>query len=168
MKEQFSVKQLCIIGVMSAIVFLMTFIPKVPIPLGYAHLGDGAIFIVAYLVGKKEGMFAAAIGSALADLIGGFPIWILPTFFIKLIMAYIFYQLKGNNTLKNTMAMVAAIIFMTIGYTLSGAVLYDSLEAGFASTPGLLTKGIVNIILAVIVISFVDKKRRKNGNYAHL
>ena len=92
MNLKLSAKQLCLTGVMAALVFLMTFIPKVPIPLGYAHLGDGMIFIAAYIIGKKEGMIAAAIGSALADLIGGFPIWILPTFIIKLVMAYIFCE----------------------------------------------------------------------------
>ncbi|MDY3739687.1 MAG: ECF transporter S component [Selenomonadaceae bacterium] len=157
MNLKLSAKQLCLTGVMAALVFLMTFIPKVPIPLGYAHLGDGMIFIAAYIIGKKEGMIAAAIGSALADLIGGFPIWILPTFIIKLVMAYIFCELSGDSMVKNVFAMSVAVLFMATGYTVTGAILFDSLEAGLASAPGLLIKGGINIIMATAVIACVKK-----------
>lgn len=157
MNLKFTTKQLCITGIMAAFVFLMTFVPKVPIPLGYAHLGDGMIFIAAYIVGKKEGMIAAAIGSALADLIGGFPIWILPTFIIKMVMAYIFCELSGDSMVKNIFAMSVAVLFMAAGYTVAGAALYGSLEAGLASTPSLLIKGGINIVMAVVVIACVKK-----------
>lgn len=157
MDLKLTTKQLTITGIMAALVFLMTFIPKVPIPLGYAHLGDGMIFIAAYLIGKKEGMLAAAIGSALADLIGGFPIWIMPTIFIKLGMAYIFYELKGDSMVKNVFAMIAAVLFMAAGYTVTGGILFGSLEAGLASTPGLLIKGGINIIMAAVVIACLKK-----------
>lgn len=150
-------KQLTITGIMAALIFLMTFVPKVPIPLGYAHLGDGMIFIAAYLIGKKEGMIAAAVGSALADLISGFPIWILPTFLIKLIMAYIFCTLSGENIAKNIFAMMVAVLFMAVGYTLAGAFLYGSLEVGLSSTPSLLIKGAINIVMATAIIACVKK-----------
>ncbi len=37
-----STKTLCLTAVLAAFVFIMTFVPKIPIPLGYAHLGDAA------------------------------------------------------------------------------------------------------------------------------
>ena len=36
----FTVRELCLAAVMAAVVFLATFVPRIPIPLGYAHLGD--------------------------------------------------------------------------------------------------------------------------------
>lgn len=148
-------KDLTLSAVMSAFVFLATFVPKIPIPLGYAHLGDAAIFLVIIFCGQRVGIISGIIGSALADLISGFPIWIVPTIFIKAAMAETFYRLREKNII---IALVVACLLMTAGYTLVGAFLYDSLEAGLASTPGLLVKSAVNIFV-VIVLSAALKNR---------
>ncbi|MBO4852189.1 MAG: ECF transporter S component [Schwartzia sp.] len=152
-----SAKEICVAGVMAAFVFIATFVPQIPIPLGYAHLGDGAIFLAVFLTGRRAGIFAGAFGSALADLAGGFPVWILPTLIIKAVMAEIFYRaaLAGNDapkfsSLRVLGGMVLACLFMTAGYTLAGAFLYDSLALGLASTPGLLVKSAVNIAAACL------------------
>ena len=154
---RFSAKEICVAGVMAAFVFIATFVPQIPIPLGYAHLGDGAIFLAVFLTGRRAGIFAGAFGSALADLAGGFPVWILPTLIIKAVMAEIFYRaaLAGNDTPKFSSlrvlgGMVLACLFMTAGYTLAGAFLYDSLALGLASTPGQLVKSAVNIAAACL------------------
>ena len=53
--------------------------------------------------------------------------------------------------------MTVAVLFMATGYTVTGAILFDSLEAGLASAPGLLIKGGINIIMATAVIACVKK-----------
>ena len=63
-----SAKEICVAGLMAAFVFVATLVPQIPIPLGYAHLGDGAIFLAVFLAGRRAGIFAGAFGSALADL----------------------------------------------------------------------------------------------------
>ena len=155
-----SAKEMILAAIIAAVVFIATFIPKIPIPLGYAHLGDAAIFLIVFVCGRKIGILSGVIGSALADLLGGFPIWILPTIFIKAGMAEIFYKLRDRNIF---IGLIAACLFMTLGYTFAGAFLYDSLAAGFSSTPGLLLESAVNIFVAVIIISAVKNKnfRRK-------
>lgn len=47
------IKRLTLGGVMAALVFVMTYFPKVPVPVtgGYIHLGDGAIFLAGMLLG---------------------------------------------------------------------------------------------------------------------
>ena len=90
-------KDLCLTALFTAIVFVMTFVPKIPIPLGYAHLGDAAVLLAVVLLGRKQGAIAGAVGSALADLIGGFALWIVPTLLIKYIMAWIFGILYKSN-----------------------------------------------------------------------
>ncbi|MBP3723062.1 MAG: MBL fold metallo-hydrolase [Selenomonadaceae bacterium] len=47
---QFSTKQICVTAVMVTFIFLMTMIPRIPIPLGYAHLGYAAIFWCVYVI----------------------------------------------------------------------------------------------------------------------
>ena len=149
-------KNLTLTAIMSAFVFIATFIPKIPIPLGYAHLGDAAIFLITFACGRKIGILSGVVGSAFADLLSGFPIWILPTIFIKAGMAEIFFRLHEKNIF---LSLIAASLFMTFGYTFAGAFLYDSLTAGFSSTPGLLLKSAVNIFVAVIIMSAMKYKK---------
>ena len=72
-------------AIMTALVFIATFSIKIPVPLtqGYIHIGDSMIFIAVLVLGWRYGAFAAGIGSAMADLFGGYPHWILPTLIIK-------------------------------------------------------------------------------------
>ena len=58
-----SAKEICLAGVMAAFVFIATFVPQIPIPLGYAHLGDGALFLAVFFAGRRAGVFAGAFGS---------------------------------------------------------------------------------------------------------
>ncbi|MBR6012787.1 MAG: ECF transporter S component [Selenomonadaceae bacterium] len=152
-------KEINLIAIMSAFVFIATFIPKIPIPLGYAHLGDAAIFLTIFVCGRKIGILSGIIGSAFADLLSGFPLWILPTILIKAGMAEIFFKLHKKNIF---VGLILASLFMTVGYTIFGAILYESLAAGISSTPGLLIKSAVNIFVAVIIISAIKNKNILN------
>ncbi len=158
-QQRWTAREICLVAVMSAVVFLATFVPKIPIPLGYAHLGDAAIFLIVFLAGRRQGVWAGCIGSAFADLLGGFPLWIGPTILIKFIMALSFAifveKVSEENVLKSSrifIALVLATLIMTAGYTIFGAILYDSLEAGLSSAPGLLIKSAVNIAAFYIAI----------------
>lgn len=73
---------------MVALIFVLTFAIKVPVPFtrGYIHLGDSMIFIAAILFGWRVGALAGGLGSALADVVGGYAFWAIPTFIIKGIM----------------------------------------------------------------------------------
>ena len=75
----------------AAIVFCMTMFPKVPIPLGYMNLGTTTIFLSIFFLRRHEACLAGAVGSCLADLIGGFPIWIIPTAVVKFAVAFAVY-----------------------------------------------------------------------------
>lgn len=151
--SQFSTKQICVTGTMVAFIFIMTIVPRIPIPLGYAHLGDAAIFLCVYFIGRREGVIAGCIGSAMADFFGGFPIWVLPTLLIKFLMAETFWYIVKDKVKHNkkfsiviVMGLVFALLVMTAGYTLFGAALYCGIEVGLMSAPGLLIKSAVNMI----------------------
>jgi uncharacterized membrane protein len=78
-------------ALMAALIFVATFLIKIPNPAtgGYSHMGDCMIFLAVVFLGRKNGSMAAGIGGALSDFLAGAPIWILPTFIIKYIMAFI-------------------------------------------------------------------------------
>ncbi len=72
-------------GLMTALVLIATLFFKIPVPFtnGYVHLGDSMIFVAAIILGWKGGAFAAGVGSAFADILGGYTHWALPTLIIK-------------------------------------------------------------------------------------
>ncbi len=156
-QKTFTPHELCITAVMTAVVFLATFIPRIPIPLGYAHLGDAAIFLIVLSLGRREALLAACLGSALSDLLGGFPLWILPTLLIKFIMADIVWRVARTGSItpdrrRMITAFLLASAWMVIGYTVFGALLYDSLAAGLASAPGLIMEGLLNSLAALLLL----------------
>ncbi|MFN3336042.1 MAG: ECF transporter S component [Thermomicrobium sp.] len=59
-------------GVMIAVVFVATRFIQVPIPSGYIHLGDIAIYTGAFLFGPIVGGISGAFGPMLADLTSGY------------------------------------------------------------------------------------------------
>lgn len=163
---KFTVKEICLTALFTALVFVMTFVPKIPIPLGYAHLGNAAVFLGVVLIGRRSGAIAGSIGSALADLIGGFAIWIIPTLIIKYVMAMIFAyiggQLKTSSftlSRRSITGLTLACLWMVVSYTLAGAFLYDSLAAGLASAPGLAMEGLLNAAIFLLLVRPLQKIR---------
>jgi uncharacterized membrane protein len=91
-------EKLVMTGLMTALVLVVTAIFPIPVPFsnGYIHLGDSMIFLAVIILGWKSGAFAAAVGSALADIYLGFAYWAPWTFVIKggmaFILGFIVYQ----------------------------------------------------------------------------
>lgn len=162
--EENPVRTICVAAVLAALIFVLTYVPKIPIPLGYAHLGDAAIFLTILFTNKRNSALAAAIGSALADLIGGFPIWIIPTLIIKWIMVEIVFQVmgtkKGTYNLHSGRALLAftlSSLWMAAAYTIAGGLLYGSMGAALASTPGLVMEGVINTLVAIVAGTMLQK-----------
>ncbi len=162
-------RDLCLAAVMTAVVFLATFVPRIPIPLGYAHLGDAAIFLMVLFLGRRETLIAACFGSALSDLLGGFPLWIVPTIIIKFFMADIAWRvirpdMKQSGAVRLLAGFLIASAWMAAAYTLFGALLYDSLASGLASAPGLIAEGVLNSIIAVVAAGILKKTPLEQKN----
>lgn len=162
--KQFSTRLLCVTGIMAALVCVMTMVVQIPIPLGYAHLGDAFILLTVLFVGKRSGIWAGGIGSALADLLTGYTYWAIPTFLIKALMAWmvgkIAYNKKETCTLFSVRALLACaigMVWMVVGYTIAGALLYGGFAAGLASTPGLAVKGVLNLAVCYGVGALFEK-----------
>ncbi len=148
--NKFSVKKLTMAGVMAALVFVMTYVPKVPVPVtgGYVHLGDGAIFLSVLLLGPL-GIPAAAIGSGLSDLLGGYMVYVLPTMLIKGLVALIAWKIwKEGSWLRAVIAFVLAEAVMVAGYFAFEAVMYGAAAAWAAVGPNCI-QGIAGVALGL-------------------
>lgn len=124
------------IAIMAVLVFLATYLIKVPTLNGYIHAGDVMVFLSVYLLGIKKGSLASALGASLADLLGGYFIWVIPTFIIKGVMAILlgilsFKVLKKYN-FNFVVGSVVAGIFQIIAYTAMNILIYGS--AGIFNT----------------------------------
>ena len=54
-------KRLTMASVFAAVIFLATWLIKIPLPYGYAHLGDAVIYLLSLFLPLPYGM-AAALG----------------------------------------------------------------------------------------------------------
>lgn len=154
------VKSITKTGIMTALVFLATFIIKIPSPNGYTHLGDCLIFVAVLILGTKRGALAGGMGAALADLMGGYTQWILPTFFIKAIMAIIMgiitYKLLPKFRFSWLIGAVLGGIAQIILYTLAKFPMYGVAYA-VTRLPGLALQTIFGIIIAAVIIAVLNE-----------
>ena len=100
---KYNLRTLIYTALMTAFVFITTSIIKIPIPFtdGYIHAGDMCIFVAGILLGPWYGGAAAGLGSAMADFLGGYGQWVLPTLIIKTIMGMLIgYFAKSNTNIK--------------------------------------------------------------------
>ena len=93
------IKKLVMAAVFAALTFVGTSIIKIPTINGYIHPGDGFVLLAGFLLGPLFGGLSAGIGSALADLLGGYGIYVPGTFLIKgltALVAAVIYQRKKS------------------------------------------------------------------------
>lgn len=128
-----NLKRIAIGGIFAAFVFIGTEL-HIPTAIGFMNLGDAVILLAAYLIGPAA-ILPAAIGSALGDLLAGYPVYIIPTFIIKGVMALVAALIFGNRSgkkpafLKRLTAGLAAEAVMIAGYFVFEAFLYGALTA---------------------------------------
>lgn len=145
-------KQIAKGGMFAALVFLCTYLIKLPIPggEGYIHLGDGMIFFSALYMGPLT-PWVAGLGSALSDLMAGYSLYALPTFIIKALMGLMAYKLtKPGATVRNGLVFLGAEALMVLDYGLLEWVLYG-FPAAVASIPFNLIQGAAGIAIGMAI-----------------
>ena len=134
-----STTDIAIIGLMSALVFVGTYFFKIPTAFGYTHLGDCMIILTVCLFGTKRGVLAGAIGAGLADFIGGYAIWVLPTMIMKalwaLILGTFMYKLMPNHKYSWLIGSLLGGVVHTIGYVLVNVAFYGAAAAAVEILP---------------------------------
>lgn len=106
---------------------------KVPSPTGgYMNLGDAVVLLGAYFLGPVYGAAAGGLGPALADLLGGYPMYVPGTLVIKAVMAALAGTLYRSVREKPWGAAACGVVGeapMVLGYWL-----YDALLVSFGGT----------------------------------
>lgn len=154
------VKQLVYSALLTALVCVATFMIKVPSINGYTHLGDCMIFISVIILGTRKGALAGGTGAALADLLGGYSQWVLPTFFIKAIMALVMGTITEKLFPKFKYGWVLGAIIggilQIIGYTLVKIPMYGMAYA-IAGLPVVTLQTLNGIVIALVIVASLSK-----------
>lgn len=156
-------------AMMMGIIIVAILLIRIPVPFtqGYVNISDGVIFIAVFILGKREGAIAAALGSMMGDILGGFAMWAPWTFFIKGGMALIVALIIGafaKRTLSDKekvgiriFAMVCGGLFMVFGYFIGEGVMYGNWAVAALGIPWNIGQFIVGIILALAMLMALHK-----------
>jgi uncharacterized membrane protein len=108
-----------IVGITVA-VLVVTYMVKVPLPSkGYFNFGDVAVVFGGLLLGRKGGAIAGGVGSALADVIGGFPIFAPITLIAKGLEGWLAGFAKGHSGFRFYLFPALAVLSMVFIYFVS-------------------------------------------------
>lgn len=169
--------KLVLTALMMGIILIATMFIKVPIPFtqGYAHLGDAMIFLSVLLLGKRYGAVAAAFGSAMGDVLGGFAIWAPWTFLIKGLMALLMGAFIEQMVKKNKhhvklfgvpvieiAGMALAGIEMVTGYYLAEGFIYGNWATPILGVPWNIGQFAVGMVIATALATALYKTSMKN------
>lgn len=168
MKTKFSTKKLVTIAVLTALTTAATFAIKIPTIAteGYVNVGDAVVMFAAITLGPIAGFIAGGLGSCLADLVSGYPHWILPTFIIKgiegLVVALIFRLFKKTKLNEYISAGISAAIgaiVMVAGYFAASAVMKGSAAVALTGVAGNCLQGLFSVILSEVLLVAANKTK---------
>ena len=152
-------------SLMTCLVLLGTLLFRIPVPMtqGYVHLGDAMIYIAVFILGKKQGAVAAALGSSLGDVLGGFAFWAPWSFIIKFAMAYACGSLTEKTS--KIASMTAGGLIMCAGYLIAERIMYGSWALAAIGLPwnaGQFAVGIAVSLAAQPLLSHIPSPKNRS------
>ncbi len=156
-------RQLTLTALLIALVAAATLVIRIPVPAtqGYINLGDSMVYVSALLFGPVTGLLAGGVGSALADLIGGYGQFAPYTLVIKglegLVVGWLARRLGGKlasaaDLARAAAAVVAGGVLMVAGYYVAEAfVLRLGPAAAAAEVPGNIFQVVGGLVAALPV-----------------
>lgn len=156
-------QKIAVAAMFAALACVATMIIKIPTPFkGYVNLGDCVVLLCGSILSPAYAFLSAGIGSALADLLSGFPVYAPATFFIKGGMALIvvfffrFIDKKGYKTTFKILPCVLAEIIMVLGYFIFEVFLYG-FGPSLVNIPANAIQGVAGIIFGFTLIKAFEK-----------
>ena len=160
-----NIRTLVTAALMAALACVATMIIKIPSPMkGYINLGDSVVLLAGWVLPPAYGFLAGGLGSALADLFSGYPVYVPATFVIKGMMALIarggfaLLRSKLGETAARILSAAAAEIMMIIGYFIAAGFLYGFGPA-MLNVPANAVQGIASVAIGILLINFIKKSK---------
>lgn len=133
--------RMSLIAITTAIVAVFTIAIRIPTPLGgYVSLCDVAVTFVSYTFGPITGLIAGGLGTALADLAGGFGQW-----------APVSFVVHG----------LEALVIALIVRAKPDSLIYKIISAALAEIPANIAQAAVGVVLGLPLSMAVGRAYRK-------
>lgn len=155
-KTSFIVKS----ALLAALTCAATIVIKIPSMLGgYINAGDCVVLLSGWLLGPTYGFFAAAVGSALADVISGYFVYVPATFLIKGLMALCAYYIfnRKNNIYFLLFSAFCAEVLMILLYYIFEGFLYGFVPS-LVNVPANAIQGVAGVLMGVLLYNMFSKK----------
>lgn len=151
-------KRIVTTALLAALSCVATMVIKIPSPTGgYMNLGDTMVLLGAFLLGPWYGALAGGVGSAMADLLSGYPVYVPATLVIKAVMAVVAGLLyrklwcKTGRMKGSVIAALAGEVPMVVGYWLFDALLMGSFAGSAVGIPSNLVQAGFGIVVSVLL-----------------
>jgi len=152
------VYKLVFTALMAALVCVATFL-RFPFLGSKVHLGNTACLLAGLLLGGPMGGLAAGIGSALNDLVSGYPIdEMLVTFVSKFVMAFLCAALAGRGEKRVRLFVASAVgalsyvlLYMLKTFVYRRFVYGLPMDAVWAVMVSKLPASLINAVFALVV-----------------
>ena len=157
------IRKLVISAMMAALTYVATMVIQIPSPMnGYVNLGDCFVLLSGWLLGPWYGGAAAGIGSMLTDLLSGYGHYAPGTFVIKGLDALVAALLFRTMGRTSTAALVSGLVGETImvaGYFGYAALLLGKGLGAAASIPGNLVQATMGLLIGFLLLKVLQKTR---------
>lgn len=165
-----NVVRLTTAALVTALIFLFTFLIKIPTALGYIHLGDAFILLYAAATADPIALLVGALGEGLADVAGGYFQYLPATVIIKALIALpVYLTAKKEREGKSEPSIFSKKIFLSslpsIVITLGGYFIIDYILGGayaFAALGTNAVQAVGSIAVFVVLALALDKSDLKH------
>jgi len=163
MNKKLTTKDIVLTGLGIAIVFIATLFIKIPNALdGYFNLGDGFILLFSSVLNPFLAFLVGGLGSALADVAGGYAYYFIPTLLIKGLEAIaVSYLLQKFGKKIQIPAYLLGAVIMVFGYFLAKWYLKGSMAIALTGIPENIFQSGVGVVIALICYPIVYKLSEK-------
>ena len=154
------------IAVLTAITTVFTMIVRVPVTptRGYINLGDVAIFFTALTFGPFTAFAAGGLGTALADILGGYAQWAPITFFAHgvqgLLVGFLYKVVQKESPVQFALALLLSFasgtVIMAGTYFLTGGLMYG-FGAAATEIPGNILQNVAGVLVGTPLYFAVRK-----------
>lgn len=154
-----NLKKIVMAALFAALACVATMSIRIPTPgtSGYIHPGDAIVILSGVILGPGWGLLAAGVGSAMADFLGGYFIYVPITFVIKGAVAFAagsIYRRLGKSAKSRYAAVVLGglcdVFLVAGGYFLCETMLYGA-AAAMASVPANVIQGVSGLLIGTVL-----------------
>lgn len=163
MKTKITTNEIVLTALGMALVFVSTLLIKIPNPIeGYFNLGDGFLLLFSSFLPPFLAFLTGGLGSALADIAGGYSYYFLWTLLIKGSEAFLVSSLLKRWGIKYKIGyyMLGSCV-MVIGYFLAKWFLKGNPFIALAGIPENIVQAILGMAVALVAYPILQKSLQR-------